>query len=111
MGAGVEKAVERTDPRSVSSISVPVEFNKQGTTKKLSQKHYIYKLIFNMFLAFQRLLVFYEQRPKFYDQDLIIRAQIRSSYLTDNSQRMGSSFPGSARSLNRSLPFSTITLN
>lgn len=40
LGAGVEKAVERTDPRSVSSISVPIEFNKQGTTKKLSQKHY-----------------------------------------------------------------------
>lgn len=32
-------------------------------------------------------------------------AQIRSSYLTDNSQRMGSSFPGPARSLIRSLPF------
>lgn len=40
LGAEVEKAVEMIDPRSVSSISVPIEFNKQGKTKKLSQKHY-----------------------------------------------------------------------
>lgn len=39
LGAEVEKAVERIDPRYVSSISVPTEFNKQGSTKKLSQKH------------------------------------------------------------------------